>query len=1391
MSTLIHKTQALQPEIISPTSGANPPRARRASGKASRFFKQGMLKLFTNPFAGGADSRRSRVDASFVAPAPRPSSKVTSGYSSYLNRFAMLAVICGLGASNVLGASTTVVISQIYGGGGNTSATYKNDFIELHNLSASSVSVNGWSVQYASAANNSWSVTALPNVSIPAGGYFLIQEGPVGSVGSALPTPDVTGSTSINMAAGSGKVALRNTTTALTSATPLPDSSIIDFIGYGTTASAYEGSSFAPGPSDNVKSAQRKNNGMQDTDNNSSDFTATSTAAARNSATTVYGPPGLTTQAASSLSTSGATLNGTITAANGSTLTDRGFYYSASPTVTTSGTQASEGGTSLGTYLKAISGLSVNTIYYYRAYAVNGAGTTLDSADTSFYTLAAVPSAPTVNNPTTSSLDVTIGANGNPATTTYAIATGGQFVQVNGTLGGTAVYQNLATWGSTITVKGLNSGTMYSFTVQAKNGAGIITSASPSASNSTTSAVIYTVTYDGNGNTGGSAPNDPNSPYPSGATVTVLGNTGGLVKTGSNFAGWNTAQNGLGTTYGATFVIGANTTLYALWTSSPTISGAATAAAFTTTYGTASAVQTFAVSGVNLTTDLIATAPTGFEVSSDGTAYSGTATFHQTGGSASGTLSVRLKATAPVSGSYNSQSITLTSTGASTVSINTAASGNIITPKALTIGSPTIASKPYDATTTAGAVTVGTLSGFVGSETVTATATAAAYSSANAGSYSGDVVIYTLHDGTGGGLAANYSLANGAATGVITPVALSITAPSIADKTYNGNTTAGTVTVGTLSGFVGSETVTATGLAAAYSSANVGTYPGNVITYTLVNGTGGGLAINYTLANGTASGNITAKTLTITANSVSKTVGTTLTGGASSTAFTSSGLVSGETIGSVTITYGSGAAAGDAVGTYPLQVTPSAATGGTFTAANYNITYASGAITVLPPLVAGWDFQTTSGGGTAAAVAPSSPLVYTANLGTGTIYLDGTSGSSTWTSLSSNPQVTAFAGTAVNADAAIGFSTVTTSPACLGLANSSANGQKIVFKFSMANQVGLVVSYATQATATGFNSQLWEYSTDGNNWTTAQTVSSIPTSFATITLSTITGMNGASTAYLRLTVSGATSASGNNRLDNIQIRASAATVVTLSGSKIYDGTTTVPAASLTVVNNTDGGNLTLSGSVTLASANGGLETISDFSGLTLGGSAAGNYTLTGASGSVRINPGPGTISMSTTTNTAANLATNKLVLIASDAGVTLSVTGVSSPSMNGGTVALNGANITYTPATGYIGADSFTYTLSDNVGGSSIGTVNVMVNTVNASASFSGSGISVVPGVSATLTGSGIPLQTYNIQAASSLSGPWATIGTAKAFANGVISYTDTTFAATNSSPNGYYRLAQ
>ena len=165
--------------------------------------------------------------------------------------------------------STSIVLSQVYGGGGNAGAPYTNDFVELFNLSATSVDLSGWSVQYAAAGGSSWQVTALTGM-VPAGGHFLIGEGSGGAVGIPLPTPDAAGS--INMSATNGKIALVNNVTALTGTCPL-GANVIDFIGYGGTATCFE---TAAAPAGSNTMADLRSNACQDTDDNSADFALSS-----------------------------------------------------------------------------------------------------------------------------------------------------------------------------------------------------------------------------------------------------------------------------------------------------------------------------------------------------------------------------------------------------------------------------------------------------------------------------------------------------------------------------------------------------------------------------------------------------------------------------------------------------------------------------------------------------------------------------------------------------------------------------------------------------------------------------------------------------------------------------------------------------------------------------------------------------------------------------------------------------------------------------------------------------------------------------------------------------------------------------------------------------------
>ena len=183
--------------------------------------------------------------------------------------------------------SPNVVISEVYGGGGNAGAPFNRDFVEIANKASAPVTITGFSIQYASATGTTWEVQAIPTFTIQPGRRILIALGPTGATGAALPAPDVNGSTSITLAATAGKIALVNSTTPLTGSCPTGNATIVDFVGYGTTANCAEiptgtvsGNSrlgvpttgqTAPAPS-NTTSIQRINNATIDRDNNAIDF---------------------------------------------------------------------------------------------------------------------------------------------------------------------------------------------------------------------------------------------------------------------------------------------------------------------------------------------------------------------------------------------------------------------------------------------------------------------------------------------------------------------------------------------------------------------------------------------------------------------------------------------------------------------------------------------------------------------------------------------------------------------------------------------------------------------------------------------------------------------------------------------------------------------------------------------------------------------------------------------------------------------------------------------------------------------------------------------------------------------------------------------------------------
>lgn len=184
-----------------------------------------------------------------------------------------ITVVTGFGTATSTGSFTVVVspvlISQIYGAGGNSGAVYRSDYIELYNRGSTAVSLDGWSLQYASASGTSWSVAVLSG-SIAPGRYHLVQLAG-GANGQVLPTPDTVPANSINLSGTQGKVALVNSVTPLAGSSPIGAPGLQDFVGYGTANAAET----APAPAPSTTTAIfRAGDGAIDTGNNAADFTA-------------------------------------------------------------------------------------------------------------------------------------------------------------------------------------------------------------------------------------------------------------------------------------------------------------------------------------------------------------------------------------------------------------------------------------------------------------------------------------------------------------------------------------------------------------------------------------------------------------------------------------------------------------------------------------------------------------------------------------------------------------------------------------------------------------------------------------------------------------------------------------------------------------------------------------------------------------------------------------------------------------------------------------------------------------------------------------------------------------------------------------------------------------
>ncbi|OHV98798.1 hypothetical protein AKG95_06305, partial [Janthinobacterium lividum] len=580
-----------------------------------------------------------------------------------------------------------------------------------------------------------------------------------------------------------------------------------------------------------------------------------------------------------------------------------------------------------------------------------------------------------------------------------------------------------------------------------------------------------------------------------------------------------------------------------------------------------------------------------------------------------------------------------------TVTGSTGLTANITKATISTISNIVADNKVYDANTKATVSATGaTFNGMVSGDSLTISSTSATFADKNAGVAKTVAVSGIALGGTDAG---NYNLTNttGSGTGAITPKALTIAGMSAVNKVYDGSTKA-TLSGGSISGLVGSETLGVTGLSATFDTKDAGT--GKTVTATgstLVNGGNGGLAANYTISNPSALiANITPKALTVSGMTAGTraydgTTAATLAGGSLS------GLVSGETL----VVSGGSGAFGDKNAGNGKAVTVSGVSlaDGTGLASNYSVTNptnVTGSITQKVLTVTG---------------ALAADKTYD-----GALDATITGGSLSGFVSSETVGLGSLAGAFGDRNAGAGKAVSVTG----GTLSNGANGG-LASNYSVGPVSGLSASIAQKAlSVTGVAAANKVY--DG-------------TTKATVTGGSLNGLVGGETLGLSglsgafgdknagtgkaITVSGAQISDGTGLASNYTVSNPTDVTANISksniggvsnivaGSKVYDATdtATVSNAGATFVGMVNGDSLSVSATAAnFIDKNAGSGKAVNASGLTLGGTDAGNYNLTATTGT-----GTGTITQALITGVSGIAAAGKTydatdTAIVSNAGAT-------------------------------------------------------------------------------------------------------------------------------------------
>lgn len=1047
--------------------------------------------------------------------------------------------------------------------------------------------------------------------------------------------------------------------------------------------------------------------------------------------------------------------------------------------------------------------MSVNIQYFFKAYAISTVGTTLSTPELNFWTLANAPTTPTVGNPTASSLDVTLGSgDGNPSTTSYAIheTTQDKYVQADGTLNTTAVYQTAATWG-TKTVTLLTSGTLYTFEVKARNGANIDTAFSAQASGTTAAAATgkIVVTLPGQtftdtvGNSGTVSTQTAGSSF----NITLTATLADEVTIDTSYSGTKTiSYSGPSTANGAPvyttsvdFISGQSTTVIAT-----TLKKAETTA-ITATDG----------SLTGLASSSLTVNPGAID------SYTVTSSSPQTAGAA---FSVTVTANDSFNNTVttdNSTVVTMTGTGSVQFDSNGDSTFGDNT-KTLTTGTFTISTKDNVAeaitvTATDGNSKTGTSSsititpGAIDHYVVTATspqATGVAF-----------VTTVTAKD------ANNNTVTTDSTTSVTMSGTGSVVFDSNGNGTFNDNAktlTSGTFTISTRDNV--EETITVTAL-----DANTKTgVSGNIVINALKfrskqtgnwsaigtwekSSDGGSIWVDATATPTSADGTIQIRnshTVTVTASVAADQVAVdsggqiTVNSGQTLTIAAGPGTdlnVSGTVVSAGTITP-TGTIVFESGGKY--QHSQNA---GSIPASTWNVNSTceitgwttSTGFTSFSQSFGNFTWNSPGTSGTlnmSAALQTITGNFRVQNTGSGAIRLFGAAGGT----LNVSGDITI--------DSTATLSLINANPG--GVINIGGN-LSVSGTLSTLGSSGSIVFNKTGTqtfTSSGTTSGVINWTVGGSS--TLDIGTSTVGGSGTFTVSSGGTVKGSGTVGGTMVVNSGGTVTPGASIGTLTIT----NTPTFSGANFMEiDSSASPNADKVVLSSgtlllTYGGTLTV---VNIGPALTGGEVFDLFDATSFSGTftatnlpALGsglNWTLGGlaTTGSIKVNPAPipGALTLATLKNTAANLLMNKLILIAQDDGVTLSVTAVEPTTPNGGTAAIVGPNIVYTPATDYIGSDTITYTLSDDEGGSSTGTVSVTVNEANVGSQIMD--LEVVPGVSAKLTASGIPNTAYKIQKSDNSGTSWEELATVTSAGNGVILYTN----LTSLPESRWYRLAQ